>query len=328
MIKVKFTDFYEGTDEFKRITLDILTAQFGEVQETEEPDFLFYSVAGYDHLKYNCVRIFWTGENLQPDFNICDYAVGFSYMEYGDRYLRAPLYLFYRTDYELALEKHLITDAQMQEKTKFCNFVYSNNKADRERREIFERLSQYKRVDSGGRYLNNIGQPVEDKLAFQKEYRFSIAFENASAEGYTTEKIVQAFAAATIPIYWGDPTVADQFNPKAFINCHDYGSMDEVVETVKRIDKDEALFADYIRQPIWNTAAPSLDAYRSFLIHIFSQEPQQAYRRSNILAGKKYQARMAKMAELYTNWKEKDDRQKKNPVRRIARKLKQGQGKA
>lgn len=323
MIKIKFVDIYEGADEFKKITIDILKENFGEVQETDDPDFLFYSVAGYEHLKYDCVRIFWTGENLQPDFNICDYGIGFSYIHYEDRYVRVPLYLFYPSDYENAKKKHLITDQELQNKSKFCNFVYSNSKADKERRQIFERLSEYKQVDSGGRYLNNIGGPVEDKVEFQRAYKFSIAFENSSMNGYVTEKLIQAFAAATIPIYWGDPSIAKQFNTKAFINCHDYESIDDVVEAVRKIDEDEELFAAYLREPVWNSKTQDLDEYKQFLIHIFSQSPQKAYRRSDVLAGKKYQIRMQKMAELYTKWKITDDKKKKSLVNRILWKLKQ-----
>ena len=85
---------------------------------------------------------------------------------------------------------------------------------------MFEELNKYKRVDSGGRYLNNIGRPegVRDKFAFQSEHKFSLTFENSAHLGYTTEKLLQGFSAGTIPIYWGDPAVENCFNPKAFIN--------------------------------------------------------------------------------------------------------------
>jgi len=36
-----------------------------------------------------------------------------------------------------------------------------------------------------------------------------------------TEKIVEAFAANCIPIYWGDPSISKVFNSKAFINVLD-----------------------------------------------------------------------------------------------------------
>ena len=46
----------------------------------------------------DCVVFFVTGEDECPNFNLCDYALGFEHLEYGDRYLRFPLYYFYKDD--------------------------------------------------------------------------------------------------------------------------------------------------------------------------------------------------------------------------------------
>ena len=73
----------------------------------------------------------------------------------------------------------------------FCNFVVSNDYSN-ERNEFFARLNAHRPVDSGGGYMNNIGGPVTDKLAFQRGYKFSIAYENSRGPGYCTEKIVDA----------------------------------------------------------------------------------------------------------------------------------------
>ena len=38
--------------------------------ESDEPDFLIYSCFSGEHLKYpNSVKIFYTGENIIPNFN-------------------------------------------------------------------------------------------------------------------------------------------------------------------------------------------------------------------------------------------------------------------
>lgn len=308
MLKVKFVDF---PDSYTRdITIPMLQDAFGDVQECDDPEFLFYSVFGNEHLKYDCVRIFWTGENIQPDFNICDYAIGFSHMTYEDRYMRIPLYYFYERDYQMARKKHLISNEEIEKKIKFCNFVYSNKDASPEREQFLDLLSEYKKVDSGGRYRNNVGGPVQDKYEFQLGYKFSIAFENSSTSGYTTEKILQAFSAGTIPIYWGNPKVGEDFNEKAFINCHNYKSLDEVVEVVKKIDNDNKLFKKYLMQPIGNVdqfPENSLEKYREYVIYICKQNPKDAIRRNNVFWGEKYQSRMKR---FYT-WEEKYKKVKK-----------------
>ena len=50
-----------------------------------------------------------------------------------------------------------------------------------------------------------MGGPVASKLDFDRSHKFSIVCENTAHSGYTTEKLVEAFAAGCIPIYWGDP---------------------------------------------------------------------------------------------------------------------------
>lgn len=35
--------------------------------------------------KYDCIKIFFTGEEQSPDFNIADYAVGYDDIRFGDR---------------------------------------------------------------------------------------------------------------------------------------------------------------------------------------------------------------------------------------------------
>ena len=181
---------YRGIQDPKELR-KILSKHY-ELVECDNPDYLFYSVFGYEHLKYDCISIFITGENFSPDFNVCDYAMGFDHISFEDRYLRVPLYLFY--DYADGVSERVsLTEDDIRSKCKFCNFVYSNSKnASPIREEFFHKLSAYKTVDSGGRFLNNIGGPVEDKDEFQKQYKFSIAFENSSTSGYTTEKLFEA----------------------------------------------------------------------------------------------------------------------------------------
>lgn len=318
MIKVKFTDGFPDT--IRQKTLCILEEHFGQVSECENPDFLFYSVWGYEHLKYQCVRIFWTGENLQPDFNICDYAIGFGYMTFEDRYTRIPLYFFYDWDYELAKNKHLLTQQDIEDKTEFCNFIYSNDNASHERIDFFHILSKYKKVDSAGRYNNNIGYAIEGKHDFQKRYKFSIAFENSSTSGYTTEKIIQAFSAGTIPIYWGNPRIADEFNEKSFINCHKYSSFEEVVKRIMEIDKDDELFVSYLKAPIdAGTKLPDnpWEEYERFIVHICEQTPECAIRRNNIYWGADYQNNMLKCR----TWQEEMKRKNRRLYMRIWNKL-------
>lgn len=100
----------------------------------KDPDYIFYSVMGEEHINYDGIRIFSCGENVRADFNFCDYALGYDYMHFEDRYLRYPLYLHYQNDMQKAANKHLhISPQTLKDKTRFCTFVVSNGKADEQR---------------------------------------------------------------------------------------------------------------------------------------------------------------------------------------------------
>lgn len=284
-LKILFTDFYPGFRAERNFYYQWLTQHGYEAEISDKPDYVFFSAFGDEHLRYNdCVKIFVTGECQTPDFNLCDYAIGFDYLDFGDRYLRFPLYFTYNPiAYEKMLQKHLQTDEEIATRKAFCSFVYSNGRATSEREAFFRALDSVRHVDSGGKLLNNIGGPVEDKIAFEQQHRFAIAFENTQYPGYSTEKIVEAFAAGGIPIYYGDPEIARVFNPCAFINFNDFNSIEEVVKRVVEIDNDPALYKQYVQAPalldpqLRDEAMADMDA---FLTHIFEQDKESAKRYS------------------------------------------------
>lgn len=297
-IKIKFTDFHNKFVPEKSSIYKMLNRYY-DIEMSNNPDYLFYSCFGYDFLKYDCIRIFLSGENIIPDFNLCDYAMASYHMEFGDRYLRSPNYIGRKEVYTLAINKHeLYKDINLTDR-KFCNFVYSNGWAHPARKEIFELILAYKKVDSGGRYLNNIGYRIDNKLEFQKMYKFSLAIENDTSIGYTTEKIIDAFAAGSIPIYWGDPAVGDVFNEKSFINCHLYDSFEEVLNKVIDIDQDDNAYLEMIKQPIYKNSSLakqySEESIIKFLRHIFDQDLEQARRRCKYYFAQRYEQDMRKL---------------------------------
>lgn len=288
-IKVNYAGFWEGYD-FQSSRIHQIFEKYYDVCISEAPDYLICSLYNNEWIKYeNAIRIFYTAENVVPDFNMFDYCIGFDELSFGDRYIRIPNYLInlkYEKVLELMLHKH--EQMNMVDTRRFCGYVCSNGNADNMRDYIYDKLSTYKEIASGGRYRNNIGKPdgVEDKLDFQKQYKFALALENASYKGYTTEKLIEAFAAGGIPIYWGDPDVIKYFNNKAFINLMDYSTIEEAIEEIKRIDNDQELYNMYLSEPAL-IADYHLEAEVSklekFLCHIVEQPIEDARRRiSNV----------------------------------------------
>ena len=250
-IKIAFTDFWPGPLE-ENWFYRLLAREF-RLEISDDPDFLLYSTFGNKYRRYECIRIFYTGENVflgadcSPDFFECDYAFGFD-LPITERNYRLPLYRIYPHYQELKKPKDVAEISAR--KSGFCCFLYSQPTA--ERAAFLRRLLAYKKVDSGGAYLNNLGHLVarghDHTLDFMRRYKFAVVFENSSRPGYVTEKIANAMVAGVIPIYWGDPGIARDFNPKSFINCHDYRDFGEVIEKVIEIDRDEALYRAYLAE--------------------------------------------------------------------------------
>jgi len=271
-IKIDFSDFWGGFDKTNNYFYNLLKDEF-DVIITDNPDYLFFSVFGNKHLNYKCKKIFYTGENMAPPLHYCDYSFSFDYLD-DERNYRLPHYLLYDGYYELQRPK--IIDESLA-KRKFCNFVVSNNGCQ-ERNNFYTELSKYKKVDSGGRFANNIGYAVGNKVNFQSEYKFSIAFENNAYRpqhpGYTTEKIMEPMTVNSIPIYWGNPEIGKEFNTKSFINVYDYDSIDSVINYIEYLDNNDKKYLELLNQP-WFTdynipENNKIENIKSFLYKIFN----------------------------------------------------------
>jgi len=266
-----------------------------------DADYVFHSCLGHDVLKYSGIRIFVTGENVSPNFNISDYALAFDKMSFGDRYHWLPLIRLYRDAYEVLRSPRPAVDEILAKKEGFCAYVMSNmSDSAAERSRIFDLLSEYKSVASGGKWRNNVGGPVADKLAFQSKYKFAIAFENSSTPGYLTEKFAQAAHSNAVPIYWGDPEIGRILNPKSFINCHDFPSLEAAVEYVKAVDADETLYRQMLAEPWFpegrEPAFLQEETIVRFLCNIFDQPHATAYRRNRSRWGIKSEKGLYNMA--------------------------------
>lgn len=259
-ITIAFVDFWTGFDKEGFICTQILRSHYDVkiVPNPMDADYVFFSVMGEEHwsLSSKSIKIFYTGENICPDFNACDFAIGFEHISFGDRYFRLPNYYatpFYRNQWSLFAKRYQesISESTWYDlaKREFCSFVVSNGGGNSIRKQLFDNLSLYKQVNSGGRWMNNVGGPVDDKIGFESKHKFSICCENSSHSGYTTEKIIEAFAARVIPIYWGDPDIDKVFNSKAFINVRAYPSIESVVEHIIKLDQDDDAYIAMLQEP-------------------------------------------------------------------------------
>jgi len=286
--------------EWMRLVIKLLDQAFDFVETKTNPDYLICYNLDPFALKYTGVRIWLTGENLIPDFNTSDYAIGFNDIHFGDRYLRWPLYRWHQTISECENNrKRAIESNAASRRTRLCACVISNvSKRQGPLVEICDALDGYQGMTYGGRWRNNIGGRVKDKLALLHEHKFTLAFENTAYPGYTTEKIIDAFLAGTIPIYWGDPAITQHFNSKAFIQCKEGEPIAAVVQRIKKINESTECYEAMLNEPIFTSAAgEDLREERliEFLENIFSQPVERAYRRNRSRWGIKHEETLKRM---------------------------------
>lgn len=197
----------------------------------------------------------------------------------------------------------------MQNKQYFANFISSHESEYNLRGDFFKKLCQYKRVESPGSYLNNMpdGSVVnwkdDSKIEFQRKCKFTLCFESTAHYGFVTEKIMDAFYADTIPVYYGSETVTDIFNKDAFINCADYESFDAVIEKIKELDQNDEKYLAMLRQPILvdpDYPCRLEEELREFICHIFDQPLDKVFRRSQVYCPKWHNDYLARAVDSET----------------------------
>ena len=137
----------------------------------------------------------------------------------------------------------------LQPKTTFCNFTYRNPQA--RRIEIFHKLDAYRRVESTGPLLNNMGYRMISKSRVLGAYKLTIAFENTLAPGYVTERLLEPLSGGSVPIHHGGAMASEDFNGGAFIDASRFRDYDELVDHVIAVDQDMGRHSAYLSQPVF-----------------------------------------------------------------------------
>ena len=297
-IRVGFAFFWPGftPDDF-RAFFPFVYERY-DVVPSAQPEVVFYSVFAPNFTPYGdpraapggvtpgpYVRVFLTGENVEPAMDNCEFAMSFSQSVQHPNHLRLPLWVYENRGWFYGPEKLVkAPDTDWEkvaaEKTEFCNYVYLHAVPYRDR--IFSALSNYRRVDAAGRCMNNMNgwtvpmvpNRLAGKLEFFRRYKFTIAVENAVWPGYMTEKLVDPMYAHSIPIYLGDPKASESFNPESYIDIASFRDPNEMLEFVRAVDNDRDLYMKMLAAPFYrNNAIPDYardDRILAFFDRIFA----------------------------------------------------------
>jgi hypothetical protein len=255
---------------------------------TKNPDYILYDVFGCEHNnpKYNnSIKIAEYSENIIPDFNEADYVLSQAHFSYLDRYFKYPSFIYQlnilNKSYFLIyinIDIKQIRKSILKQpiRTKFCAAVISNNiSSDLFRLNFIKQLNKYKKVDMGGFVYNNVGGKVNNKIEFLSSYKFCIAMENTDGDGYISEKIIEAFAGGTIPIYYGDYMIDEYINKRAYILIKSEKDINKKIEYIKKIDNDNKLYKSILSEKIFlynDITKRTENERKKFFYNIFEQE--------------------------------------------------------
>ena len=317
--KLDFVGFWKGFNKTENLFYDILKERY-DIEITDKPDFVIASCLGkpLEYLKYDCVRILFTGEPLAPDFNVFDYAIGFDHLSFpdetvGHRYYRFP-YCFYSDNKALRERFRKLGDGIrsdeargiLAEKKYFCNFIYGHPSAKGEREQILELVQQHKEVISAGSFKNNKpdGSIVSrhQKPELLKASKFTISCESISYPGFVTEKIVDPFLAASVPIYYGNPLIGKDFNEAAMVNLHRFDSIQEGIESLMELDQDDDRYLQMLMQPKLTNPLYYQELYdglKDWLLCIMTQTKETAFRRMRHYIQKEHETRLDEYRRFY-----------------------------
>jgi hypothetical protein len=254
---------------------------FGDINYISDPytaDLIVTSVFGNTQTDPN-KTLAYIGENVRPSFVGYSRSLSFDWDTYGGRNLRLPIWYarlawpgfiqkprkpnFHNHGYEDLISIDSLTKGRtldMSQKTKFCAMVAGNPEGLRVN--LFNSISEYRRVDGYGNMFN---RPLRNsKFDLLKDYKFSLCPENSIYDGYVTEKLLDAYAGLTVPIYSGTGTVDKDFNDNAFLNYQWWKDMVKFVGYIKELDNDFEQYKLRYEQPLLDYE-PSLDDAIAFV---------------------------------------------------------------
>jgi len=255
-LKIAYADFWpEWNDE--NFIEPILSKYYNVVIDQKNPDVLFHSIFGgmRETPNYKCKKVLFLGENYRPSKFGSNYSISFD--PHTEANFRLPLWQAFILLRPFYLER-LKNRKNYESFDRFCSFTVSNP-GNFMRNGMFQQLSQYKFIHSYGRYLtNDVGlqatskgrywRDAKDDFFLKHKHKFSITYENSPYPGYTTEKLMDSFLAGSIPIYWGDPKVKEDWNQEAFIDVNYYGN---IIDVIKKMDSNKEAFNSKYEQPVF-----------------------------------------------------------------------------
>lgn len=268
-LRIMVVDFWKGF-VFSGSILEYLLrrAGFDRLELTDradEADIIFKSVfgrTGADPAK----TIFYTGENVRPNFLQCRYALSFDRDTWGGRNLYFPIWMSRIAwpgyaprvghdataahNWEALIQPDTLVRSRPAPSDlasrRFCSIVASAHEGLRV--SLSTALSKYCPLDARGALF---GRPLDQsKHSHFQSFKFALCPENSLFPGYVTEKLFDVWVGGAVPIYYGGSRGDPRINSDAFLNYADGFDVRSLVSAVAELDRNPALYLKIHGQPL------------------------------------------------------------------------------
>lgn len=199
-------------------------------------------------------HVWFTGENVRPPSTDWDATLCFDLDPLGGRNAYLPLWWFgigvlgpaHSIFMDPAPHVDRLLVGRIPERIPENFAVALINNPHPMRFHAIQALRRFGVVDVFGRA---VGRSLPNKAMLHGRYKFMLCFENDLYPGYVTEKPIEAWAAGTVPLWWGsDP--AGYLNPEALINAADFSTIADFAESASRLSLNEGLWQRAFSQPL------------------------------------------------------------------------------
>jgi hypothetical protein len=295
-LKLGFVDFYHNWGVWpnpveyftgvlsKNYDVEVVVSDFiGHRFDTgKKPDLVICTIPSEKYLQYDCKRILFPAELAHPHYDGYDACMTWDFDD-DPRHYRLPNTVLYGDFDKLTQPKPAFDELWNRQ---FCCVLFGRGYPHEQtpREWFFQKLCEYKKVDSAGHFLNNTGLDIPDafgsihraqsgphKIEYMRKYKFALCFENAQWPGYTSEKLTDAMFANCLPIYWGNPVIGRDFNTKSMLNCSEYENFDKVIQRIVELDTNESAYREVIEQPYFTDNVVSPFADKDKLLQFFNK---------------------------------------------------------
>ena len=197
-------------------------------------------------------------------------------------YLQMVWYTFFRPAYDTGgtLPENLLANASLRPRGNATkdSLIYAASNCVGFRDQAFEEISKLFPIHYGGKCrgsnANNLQNRTKaengvtlrnwpDNVKFYSNFRFCLVMEHSKELPYMTEKILMAFLAGCVPIYYGSDLVLDVFHPDAFI-YYDIENPKPALDKIASIERNSTLYNQMLDKPILRDGENTIAKYFSF----------------------------------------------------------------